>query len=81
MSEIKPDEVYTTQEARDFLKVSESTLKRFLKKGIINARKVGGRYKILGSELLELVSPSVHDRVHQLYHRLRNKAEKAISKW
>ncbi|MBI2042698.1 MAG: hypothetical protein HYT21_03075 [Candidatus Nealsonbacteria bacterium] len=28
--EIKPNQIYTTSEARDFLKISESTIKRML---------------------------------------------------
>ncbi len=58
MPEIKPKEVYTTQEAQDFLKVSKSTIKRFLKRGIIKAYKVGGQYRIWGDEILRLVSSS-----------------------
>ena len=48
--EIKPNSVYTTKETRNILKVSESTIKRFLKRGIIRANKVGGQYRILGKE-------------------------------
>jgi len=54
---IEPNKIYNTEEAQDYLRVSNSTIKRLLKKGIINANKVGGRYKILGNELLRLVSP------------------------
>ncbi len=64
--EIKPNEVYTTEEAKDYLKISNSTIKRLLKNGIINANKVGGRYKILGSELIRLVSPRVENKTRQL---------------
>ena len=39
MPEIKPNEIYTTEEAQNFLKISESTIKRMLKKGIIKAKK------------------------------------------
>lgn len=79
--EIKPNEVYTTKEARDFLKVSTSTIKRFLKKGIIKAHKVGGRYRIWGSEILKLVSPEVESRVYKVYRRFREKTKKTIEKW
>jgi len=81
MEEIKPNKVYTTKEARDFLKVSTSTIKRFLKKGIIKAHKVGGRYRIWGSEILKLVSPEVESRVYKVYRRLKEKTKKAIEKW
>jgi excisionase family DNA binding protein len=78
---IEPDEVYTTQEARDFLKVSESTIKRLLKKGIIKAHKVGGQYRIWGSEILQLVSPELESKVYQAYRRVREKTKKTIEEW
>lgn len=81
MSEIKPNEIYTTEEARDFLKISESTIKRMLKKGIIKAYKVGGQYRIWGSEILMLVSPKVEKKVYKVYQKFRDKAQKAIEKW
>jgi excisionase family DNA binding protein len=81
MPEINPNEVYTTKETEKLLKTSNSTMKRLLKKGIIKANKVGGRYKILGSEILRLVSPTAQTKVIQLYHNLKDKTKKAIEKW
>ena len=81
MSEIKPNEIYTTEEARDFLKVSQSTIKRLLKKGIIKAYKVGGQYRIWGDEILMLVSPKVEKKVYKVYEKVREKARKAIETW
>ncbi|MDO8663398.1 MAG: helix-turn-helix domain-containing protein [Candidatus Wildermuthbacteria bacterium] len=81
MTEINPREVYTTEEARDFLKISESTIKRFLKRGLIRAYKVGGAYRIWGSEILRLVSPKVESRVYKVYDKIREKARKTIEKW
>jgi excisionase family DNA binding protein len=81
MPEIKPNEVYTTEEARDFLKISESTVKRFLKRGIIKAYKVGGAYRIWGSEILRLVSPKVESKVYGVYDKIREKTRKTIEKW
>ena len=81
MIEIQPNEVYTTEEARDFLKISESTIKRHLKKDILRANKVGGRYRILGRELLRLVSPKVENKTAGAYLRLKEKAKKKIEKW
>jgi len=78
---IEPDEVYTTREARDFLKVSESTIKRLLKKGIIKAYKVGGQYRIWGDELLRVVSPELESKVYKAYRRVRDKTKKTIEKW
>ena len=79
--EIKPHQIYTTEEARDFLKVSESTIKRLLKGGIIKAYKVGGQYRIWGSEILRLVSPQVESGVYEIYHKIKTRAKKAIEKW
>lgn len=79
--EIRPNVVYTTKEAQDFLKVSDSTIKRLLKKGIIRAYKVGGRYRIWGSEILELVSPKVESKVYKVYKGLKDKTRKTIEKW
>ena len=81
MSEIKPDEIYTTEEARGFLKISESTIKRHLKNGIIKANKVGGRYRIWGRELLRLVSPKVEEKAVKAYQKMKQKTKKTIEKW
>lgn len=81
MSEIKPKEVYTTKEAQDFLKISSSTFKRLLKKGIIKAYKVGGTYRIWGDEILNLVSPKVEEKVYRVYKKVRDKAKRTIKKW
>jgi excisionase family DNA binding protein len=61
-SEIKPYAVYTTKEVEKLLKISNSTMKRLLKKGLIKANKVGKQYRILGLELLHLVSPEVEKK-------------------
>jgi len=79
--EIKPNQVYTTKEAQDFLKISTSTTKRLLKRGIIKAYKVGGRYRIWGSEILKLVSPEVESGVYKVYRRLKEKTKKTIERW
>ena len=81
MVEIKQNQVYTTEEARDFLKISKSTIKRYLKKGILKANKVGGRYRILGRELLNLVSPQAENKAVDIYRKFKEKAKKKIEKW
>jgi excisionase family DNA binding protein len=78
---IEPDEIYTTRETRDFLKISESTIKRLLKGGIIKAYRVGGQYRIWGSEILRLISPEVESKVYKVYDRARSKARRTIEKW
>jgi len=81
MTEIKPNIIYTTEEARGFLKISESTIKRLLKKGAIKAYKVGGQYRIWGAEILRLVSPEVESGARQVYHRLKEKTKETIARW
>lgn len=81
MQEIQPDKIYTTRETQDFLKISESTIKRWLKKGIIKAYKVGGTYRIWGSEILKLISPAVESKVYKVYDRIRQKTREAIERW
>jgi len=81
MVEINPNEVYTTQEAQDFLKVSNSTMKRMLKNGIIKAYKVGGQYRIWGSEILILVSPKLESKVYKVYKKVKDKTRNTIEKW
>jgi excisionase family DNA binding protein len=78
---IKSNEVYTTKETQDFLKISKSTLKRFLKRGLIKAHKVGGRYRIWGSEILSLISPEVESKVYKVYKKIKDKTRETIEKW
>jgi excisionase family DNA binding protein len=81
VEEIEPKKIYTPKEARDFLKVSDSTMKRMLKGGIIKAYKVSGQYRIWGSEILILVSPKLESGVYQIYDKIRTKTRKAIERW
>ena len=70
--EIKANEVYTTQEAQKLLKVSPSTTMRLIKKGVIRAAKVGKQYRIMGKELIRLVSPELEDKVGKIYSKGRH---------
>ncbi|MFH0732471.1 MAG: helix-turn-helix domain-containing protein [Candidatus Omnitrophota bacterium] len=69
--EIKANEVYTTHEAQQLLKVSSSTTMRLIKNGIIRTAKVGKQYRILGKELLRLLSPELEDKVGKVYNKGR----------
>ena len=73
MSEIKPNEVYTTKETQALLKVSNSTVKRMLKSGLLRANKIGKQYRILGHELLRLLSPKVELRAVDAYQKIKTK--------
>ena len=79
--EIQPNAVYTTVETQAILKISESTVKRLLRKGFIKANKVGGQYRILGKELLRLVSPGLEKEVTKSYLKLKKGVVGAINKW
>ena len=79
--EIKENAVYTTQEAQDLLKISESTIKRLLKRGLIRANKVGGQYRILGKEILRVVSPSLEKKAVKSYLKLKKKVVSKINPW
>jgi excisionase family DNA binding protein len=79
--EIKTHAVYTTNETREILRISDSTIKRMLKKKIIRANKVGGQYRILGKEILRLVSPVLEKEAVKSYLGLKKKVVNKINKW
>ena len=79
--EIKQNAVYTTSEAEKLLKISNSTIKRLLKSGLLKANKVGGQYRILGKELLRLLSPEVEKKAVKSYLDIKKKVVKKINKW
>lgn len=79
--EIKPHGVYTTNETQEILRISESTIKRMLKKGLIRANKVGGQYRILGKEILRVLSPDLEKDAVKSYLSLKKKVVNKINKW
>lgn len=79
--EIKSHAVYTTAETQELLKISNSTLKRLLKNGLLKANKVGGQYRILGKEILRVLSPTVEKKAVTSYLSLKNKVVNKINKW
>lgn len=79
--EIKPNAVYTTEEVEQLLKVSNSTVKRMLKSGILKANKVGKQYRILGLEILKLISPEVEKKAVKTYLDIKKKAINVIRDW
>ncbi|MDP2709095.1 MAG: helix-turn-helix domain-containing protein [bacterium] len=79
--EIKPNSVYTTEETQKLLKISNSTIKRLLKKGLIKANKVGGQYRILGKEILRLISPEAEKKAIKSYLKIKQKVVAKINKW
>ena len=67
------------EKTQKLLKISASTMKRMLKAGLIKANKVGGQYRILGKELLKLVSPEVERKATEKYLGLKDKVVKKIN--
>jgi excisionase family DNA binding protein len=79
--EIRPNSIYTTKETKELLKISTSTMKRLLKNGLLKANKVGGQYRILGKEILRLVSPEVEKEAIKTYLNIKKKVVDKINKW
>lgn len=79
--EIKPNAVYTTSETERLLKISNSTLKRLLKQGLLKANKVGKQYRIIGLEILKLVSPTVEKKAVEAYLDLKHKVIEKTKEW
>lgn len=79
--EVRPNAIYTTEETKNILKISTSTIKRMLKHGLIRANKVGGQYRILGKEILRLVSPSFEKKAEKHYAMLKKRIIKVINRW
>jgi excisionase family DNA binding protein len=79
--EIKSHAVYTTEEAEKLLKVSNSTMKRLLKHGILRANKVGRQYRILGKEILRVISPELEGKAVESYLGLKHKVVDKLNKW
>ena len=70
--EIKENEAYTHEETQQILKLSSSTITRMIKKGLIRSAKVGKQYRIMGKELLRILSPELEDTVGKAYNKARN---------
>lgn len=81
MEEIRPAGVYTTAETQKLLKISNSTVKRLLKRGLIRANKIGGQYRILGHELLRLLSPTVDRQATRSYQSFKRKVAGKVKNW
>lgn len=60
--EIGENEIYTVSDVQRILKISQSTAMRMLKKGTLRAAKVGKQYRIMGRELLRILSPELENQ-------------------
>jgi excisionase family DNA binding protein len=79
--EVKENTIYTTEETQNLLKISNSTMKRLLKKGLIKANKIGRQYRILGREILRLVSPEAEKEAIKSYLDIKQKVKRKVKKW
>lgn len=68
---IQENVIYTPKETREYLKVSQSTMTRMLKSGLIRAAKIGKQYRITGKEILRVISPVLEDKVGKVYNKAR----------
>lgn len=70
---VDENEVYTPQEAISILKISDSTFRRLIRRGVFKVAKIGGQYRILGREILRLLSPSLPGKVKRAYKNVVKK--------
>ena len=68
-------EVYTSEETKKLLKISDSTLRRLIKKGVLRATKIGGQYRVLGREILRILNPTLPGKVKSVYKKVIHKLE------
>ena len=69
---IQEDTIYTPKETQEYLKVSQSTMTRMIKNGLIRAARIGKQHRILGKEILRVISPKIEDKVGQVYNKARH---------
>lgn len=50
------EKLYTTEEAREYLKISYPTIQRYIKSGKLKSQKLGRQYRITESALNEFMS-------------------------
>ncbi|OGC22893.1 hypothetical protein A2291_00105 [candidate division WOR-1 bacterium RIFOXYB2_FULL_42_35] len=67
---LNESEVYTSEETQQLLKISDSTFRRLIKRGVLRAAKIGGQYRVLGREILRILSPSLPGKVRQVYKKV-----------
>lgn len=73
---IDEKEVYTSQETISILKISDSTFRRLVHKGVLRAAKIGGQYRVLGREILCILSPNLPGKVKKVYRNVVDVLEK-----
>ncbi|MFH1047612.1 MAG: helix-turn-helix domain-containing protein [Patescibacteria group bacterium] len=79
--EIKPNEVYTSEETAQLLKISSSTFKRLIKQGLLRANKVGKQYRVLGHEILRMLSPQIDKVATDTYKKVKKNVKEKSRNW
>lgn len=69
--EIHEFEVYTPKETQKLLKISPSTMTRMIRKGLIRSARVGKQYRILGRDILRMLSPELENQIGKIYNKGR----------
>lgn len=54
---IENEEVLTTNEVAEFLKISRQTIVKMIKEKTIPGKKIGGRFRIIRSDLIKHLVP------------------------
>ena len=81
MPEINPNEVYTPTETEKLLKVSKSTVKRLIKTGLLRANKIGKQHRIMGHNLLKMLSTDLDKSATDVYQKIKTKTIKETKDW
>ena len=76
--QVLENEIYTSEETKSLLKISQSTFLRLIKKGVLRAYKVGGQYRILGKEILHLVSPKLEEKAAGAYRKVKDTVKRSL---
>jgi excisionase family DNA binding protein len=62
--EIRANAVYTIRDVCQILKVSDATMRRWVKDGKIRGSRVGRAYRFLGSQIVEaLLTPEIKEEL------------------
>jgi len=69
--------VYTPQETISILKISDSTFRRLIRQGVLRVAKIGGQYRVMGREILRVLSPTLPGKVKKVYKKMVEKLEHA----
>jgi hypothetical protein len=48
---------------------------------MLKANKVGGQYRILGKEILKLISPKTERKAVKVYQKIKKTIKNKIKKW